>query len=65
MSKKKTISKEPVEAYTASQDAEMIDNTTISWHIEIVKERLANLEAEMDGAVSLEEMRRRVATRLV
>jgi hypothetical protein len=65
MSKKKTISKEPVEAYTANQDAELIDSTTISWHLEIVKERLANLEAEMEGAVSLEEMRRRVATRLV
>lgn len=65
MSKKKTpISKEPVEAYRTSSDAEIVDIATISWHLEIVKKRLANLDAEMEGAVSLEEMKRRVATRL-
>lgn len=55
---------EPVDAYKA--DPERIDATGIvpGWHLEVLNKRLDNLDAEAAGAVTLEEMRKRVAARL-
>jgi hypothetical protein len=63
---KKTPSRlnEPVDAYETESDLANDLGAAPAWHLEIVKERLNDLEAEMAGAVSLDEMRKRVETRL-
>lgn len=62
--KKPSDLNEPVDTYMA--DPERIDATGIvpGWHLEILNKRLNNLDAEVAGAVTLEEMRKRVAARL-